>query len=75
MQPVVALVYDDDAYVEAGGVAPGLMGRQVAGRSFLEALLRDGSFSELVALVRSRERAASLLQLWREHPGRWLAST
>ena len=69
MEPVVALVYDDDAYVEAGGVAPGLMGRQVAGRSFLEALLRDGSFSELVALVQSRERAASLLKLWREHQG------
>jgi len=67
MQPVVALVYDDDAYVEAGGVAQGLMGRQVAGRSFLEALLRDGSFSELVALVRSRASAASLLKLWRDH--------
>jgi hypothetical protein len=26
-RPVVALVYDDDAYVEAGGGAPGLMGR------------------------------------------------
>jgi D-inositol-3-phosphate glycosyltransferase len=67
VQPVVALVYDDDAYVEAGGAAHGLMGRQVAGRSFLEALLRHGSFSELAALVRARESAASLVQLWRDH--------
>jgi glycosyltransferase involved in cell wall biosynthesis len=68
VQPIVALVYDDDAYVEAGGAAPGLMGRQVAGRSFLEALLRHGSFSELAALVRARDSAASLVQLWRDHP-------
>ena len=67
VQPVVALVYDDDAYVEAGGAAPGLMGRQVAGRSFLEALFRHGSFSELVALVQARESATSLVQLWRDH--------
>jgi glycosyltransferase involved in cell wall biosynthesis len=66
-QPTVALVYDDDAYVESGGAAPGLMGRQVAGRSFLEAFLRHGEFSELAAIVRERESAASLLQLWRDH--------
>jgi len=67
-EPKVALVYDDDAYVEAGGGAPGLMGRQVAGRSFLEAYLRHGTFSELSALVRQRGSAASLIQLWRDHP-------
>src|SRR5271166_99089 len=66
VQPVVALVYDDDAYVESGGGAPGLMGRQVAGRSFLEALLRHGSFSKLAAVVRERESAASFVQLWRD---------
>jgi glycosyltransferase involved in cell wall biosynthesis len=65
-EPKVALVYDDDAYVEAGGVAPGLMGRQVAGRSFLEAYLRHGKFSEMAALVRQRSSADSLVQLWRE---------
>jgi len=63
----VALVYDDDAYVEGGGSAPGLMGRQVAGRSFLEAYLRHGTFSELSALVRQRSSSASLVQLWRDH--------
>jgi len=67
-EPKVALVYDDDAYVEAGGGAPGLMGRQVAGRSFLDAYLSHGTFSELAALVRQRASAASLIQLWRDHP-------
>ena len=38
VQPKLALVYHEDAYVEAGGNALGLMGRQVAGRAFLEAL-------------------------------------
>ncbi len=66
--PVIALVYDDDAYVEAGGAALGLMGRQVAGRSFLQALLSHGSFSEMAALVPERDSAASLLQVWRDHP-------
>jgi len=66
-EPKVALVYDDDAYVEAGGAAPGLMGRQVAGRSFLEAYLSHGTFSELAALVRQRASAASLVQFWRDH--------
>jgi hypothetical protein len=54
VEPKVALVYDDDAYVEAGGGTPGLMGRQVAGRSFLEAYLSHGTFSELAALVGPR---------------------
>ncbi len=65
-QPVVALVYDDDAYVEAGGAAIGLMGRQVAGRAFLEAYLKHGTFSEMAALVRARDSAGSLAQAWRE---------
>jgi glycosyltransferase involved in cell wall biosynthesis len=66
--PKVALFYDDDAYLEAGGTAPGLMGRQVAGRAFLEAYLRHGTFSEIAALVRHRGAAQSLIQLWRDHP-------
>jgi glycosyltransferase involved in cell wall biosynthesis len=65
-QPVIALVYDDDAYVEAGGAAIGLMGRQVAGRSFLDAYLRNGTFSEMAAVVPARDSAASLVQAWRE---------
>jgi glycosyltransferase involved in cell wall biosynthesis len=67
-EPKVALVYDDDAYVESGGAALGLMGRQVAGRSFLDAYLRHGTFSELTALVHHPRSAASLVQLWRDRP-------
>src|SRR6185437_2745023 len=58
----IGLFYDDEAYVvPRGRLRPespegplGLMGRQVAGQTFLEALLRHGTFSELVALVRER---------------------
>jgi glycosyltransferase involved in cell wall biosynthesis len=67
-RPNVALVYDDDAYIEGGGAAPGLMGRQVAGRSFLDAYLGHGTFSELTALVHTRASASSLVQTWRDHP-------
>jgi glycosyltransferase involved in cell wall biosynthesis len=74
--PGVALVYDDDAYEEgysildrpAESVPGGLMGRRVAGRSFLEAYLRTGMWSGLSALVRDRASAGSLVRLWREHP-------
>jgi glycosyltransferase involved in cell wall biosynthesis len=73
-RPKVALVYDDDAYVEAGGRALGLMGRQVAGRAFLEAYLRHGTFSELTALVQHRTAAESLARIWREHAALWSES-
>jgi glycosyltransferase involved in cell wall biosynthesis len=64
----VALLYNDNAYVEAGGGgAAGLMGRQVAGQSFLDAYLSHGSFSELAALVQTRASAESLEQRWRAH--------
>src|SRR5262249_60950851 len=66
-EPIVALVYDDDAYVEAGGAAPGLMGRQVAGRSFLDAYLGHGTFAELAALVHNRAAARPLVRTWRDH--------
>ena len=71
VQPVIALVYDDDAYVEAGGAALGLMGRHVAGRSFLDAYLSHGTFTEMAALVRAREsRPRSLVRAWHEQPSR-----
>ncbi len=65
--PRVALVYDDNAYVEASGRAPALMGRQVAGQSFLDAYLTHGSFSALAAVVHTRASAESLEKLWRAH--------
>jgi glycosyltransferase involved in cell wall biosynthesis len=70
----VALLYDDDAYVETlraarrlrgDGRAVGLMGRQVAGKEFLKACLDHGSWTELAALVRDPRSAESLKALWR----------
>jgi glycosyltransferase involved in cell wall biosynthesis len=67
-QPKLALVYHDDAYAEVGGGNSGLMGRQVAGRTFLEAYLRHGTYSELTALLRPRSSASSLTKLWHDTP-------
>src|SRR5260370_42324671 len=72
----VALLYDDDAYVEvaqrsleaAGGGALGLMGRQVAGREFLDAYLPHGQWAELVALVPNQASAETLTRYWQTHP-------
>src|SRR5437660_357191 len=72
----IALLYDDDAYVETaqhprrdmGERASGLMGRQVAGKEFLDAFLSHGSWTDLVALVRDRASAETLARLCREHP-------
>jgi glycosyltransferase involved in cell wall biosynthesis len=66
VQPKVGLFYHEDAYVEAGGKAMVLMGRQVAGQAFLEAYLRHGTFSELTALLRHRGPADSLVERWRD---------
>lgn len=71
--PGIVLLYDADAYEErpapAGRPGPlGLMGRQVAGRSFLDAYLTHGTFAELSALVPDDSAAQSLIQFWREHP-------
>lgn len=71
-----ALLYDDGAYVEVTGnpdggspVAPaGIVGRQVAGREFLEAYLRHGTWSDLVAVVENAPSRRSLLQLFASHP-------
>jgi glycosyltransferase involved in cell wall biosynthesis len=72
----IALLYDDDAYVETlqppakapAGAPVGLMGRQVAGKEFLDAYLKHGRWTELVALVRDRRSAESLRRLWQTHP-------
>ena len=72
----IAFFYDDDAYVEkappaAGGASKGVagpMGRQVAGKDFLNAYLGHGQSDRLVALVRNRASAQSLVALCRSHP-------
>src|ERR1700722_9954107 len=72
----VALFYDDSAYVETlGPVRPssgeqpmGLVGRQVAGREFLDAYLSHGDWDELIAVVWHKSSAESLAALCRNHP-------
>jgi glycosyltransferase involved in cell wall biosynthesis len=72
----LAILYDDSAYVEtvrpaapAGPEAPlGLMGRQVAGREFLQAFLTSGLRDDLTAVVYNSASAASLQHLCRQHP-------
>jgi glycosyltransferase involved in cell wall biosynthesis len=72
----IALLYDDSAYVETlkrpdrappGGPA-GLMGRQVAGKEFLDAYVTSGSWNECVALVANRASRESLAHFCRSHP-------
>ena len=69
-----ALFFDPDAYTESHGraAAPGgplgLMGRQVAGKEFLDAYLSHARSDSLLAVVRSRERAEVLPQICRSHP-------
>src|SRR4051794_38587968 len=72
----IALVYDDDAFREvtqqqrAGEKQKGpmgLMGRQVAGKEFLDALLDQGRWPALVALVGNPAGAASVEAYWKTH--------
>ena len=75
MQPI-ALYYDQSGYVETtltskSGTShgpAGLMGREVAGKEFLDALLRHGTWTELPALTTGETAKQSLAQLCREHP-------
>lgn len=72
--PAVAVYFDPDGYTEtfgkaAGGGGPaGLMGRQVAGKEFLDAYLAHGRWDTLTAVARTRERAAPLVQLCQKRP-------
>jgi glycosyltransferase involved in cell wall biosynthesis len=72
----LGLIYDDDAYVElearrapsADGRPAGLMGRQVAGQSFLAALLRHGAWTDLAVVSRHPGAERSLERACRESP-------
>ena len=71
----IAILYDDDGFVEPAGVAAdpregaiGLMGRQVAGREFLNALLLHGQLSSLVGVVSSESSAETLKRFCFSHP-------
>lgn len=72
----VALYYDDDGYVEltelrnrpAANQAMGLMGRQVAGKGFLDGYFKYGRFDQLVAVMNSKRSRATLAALFQAHP-------
>jgi glycosyltransferase involved in cell wall biosynthesis len=74
--PDVALLYDDSAYVEtlAPVQSPGaerpvaLVGRQVAGREFLDSYLEHGAYNELIGVVWNQPSADSLRNVCRRHP-------
>jgi glycosyltransferase involved in cell wall biosynthesis len=74
--PRVALVYAADAHEEvvrpdptpAPGMPSGLMGRQVAGRGFLDAYITHASPDELVAIVRDPKATDALAKIIRDHP-------
>ncbi len=72
----IALLYDDSAYVESrqrprvivGDTPAGLVGRQVAGREFLDAFLTHGTWDELTGVVYNQASADSLVRFCEEHP-------
>ncbi len=75
MQPI-ALYYDQGGYVEttqvsqgrtSGGPA-GLMGRQVAGKEFLDAYLRHGTWSEVSALTAGAGADSTFKDFCQQHP-------
>lgn len=78
MEPATkaVLFYDDSGYVETlqrrpdspPGSPAGLMGRQVAGKEFLDAYLTHGNWNEMMALVFNQESAQSLARLFQMHP-------
>lgn len=70
----IALYYDDGAYQEqlqlsrgSAGRPMGLMGRQVAGKEFLDAYLSHGQWDELVALTPDVASAQSIKQTCLTH--------
>lgn len=74
----IALYYDDSAYHETlsrpaqqrAGSPAGLMGRQVAGKEFLDAYLSHGEFQELVALAPIPASADYLAEVIKRHPSK-----
>ena len=76
LPPPIALLYDDSAYTETLTLvqSPGkerpvaLVGRQVAGREFLDAYLTYGDYRELTAVVWTRTAAEIFAKTCRSHP-------
>ncbi len=74
----IALLYDNDSYVDPSAQPPsqgaesraGPIGRRVAGKEFLDALLNHGTWRKLVALVRDRSSSETLVRFFNNHPSR-----
>ncbi len=74
--PRIGLYYDAGAYREQlrvaaaarAGAPQGLMGRQVAGKEFLDAYLHFGRWDQLLAVTPNDASAQSLLETCRSHP-------
>ncbi|MCA9062368.1 MAG: glycosyltransferase family 4 protein [Planctomycetaceae bacterium] len=72
----IAIYYDQSGYVETTAVSTqraeqgpaGLMGREVAGHQFLDALLQHGTWDELAAVVSGEKARRSLTQSCQNHP-------
>ena len=58
----VGLLYDDDGFVEDGG----LYGRRVAGREFLDALFAHGTWDRMSAVVRTAASADTLTRYFQQ---------
>jgi glycosyltransferase involved in cell wall biosynthesis len=71
----IALLYDNDSYADPAAQpsprktepAAGPIGRRVAGKEFLDALLNHGTWKKLVALVRDRSSANTLQRFFKSH--------
>ena len=71
----LGLLYDDDGYIETPGhplsldtpSRTGLLGRQVAGKEFLDALFDYGTWENLIALVRNQASAETVTGYFERH--------
>jgi glycosyltransferase involved in cell wall biosynthesis len=70
----IALLYDNDGYVDTAAQPPpgaepraGPIGRKVAGREFLDAFLKHGTWTKLVALVRDGNSSDTLVRYFKSH--------
>jgi glycosyltransferase involved in cell wall biosynthesis len=69
----IAFLYDDASYQEtlqrSSPTAPGLMGRHVATKEFLDAYYTHGTWDEAVAVVYNQPSFESLTAYHKAHPG------
>ena len=74
--PTISFLYETDAYTASTARRPvpgtldstGINGRQVAGKTFLDALVRFGTHRSLLALVRNAKNAHAMRVYWDKLP-------